>query len=84
MSQPTILTVILNYRTPELAAKAAEGALREMEGLGGEIAIVDNDSQDGSYEYLKRAATERGWNDGGRIRVLSSGQNGGLPYRLQR
>ena len=78
MSEPTILTVILNYRTPELAVKAAEGALREMQGLGGEIAIVDNDSQDGSYEYLQGVAAEKGWTAEGRIQVYSSGRNGGF------
>jgi N-acetylglucosaminyl-diphospho-decaprenol L-rhamnosyltransferase len=78
MSDPTILTVILNYRTPELAVKAAEGALREMQGLGGEIAIVDNDSQDGSYEFLQKTAVEKGWDAEGRIHVHSSGHNGGF------
>ncbi len=78
LSEPSVLTVILNYRTPELAVKAAEGALREMAGLGGEIAIVDNDSQDGSYEYLQAAAAERGWAAEGRIHVYASGRNGGF------
>lgn len=78
MSQPTVLTVILNYRTAELAVKAAEGALREMAGLGGEIAVVDNDSQDGSYEHLLAASEERGWAKEGRIHVYSAGRNGGF------
>lgn len=78
MSDPKVLTVILNYRTPDLAVKAAEGALREMADLGGEIAIVDNDSQDGSLEHLRAAAEERGWAEGGRIHVYSAGRNGGF------
>lgn len=78
MPEPKVLTVILNYRTPELAVEAAEGALREMADLGGEIAIVDNDSQDGSYEHLCAAAEEKGWAAGGRIHVYSAGRNGGF------
>jgi len=78
LSEPKVLTVILNYRTPELAVQAAEGALREMTGLGGEIAIVDNDSQDGSYEHLLAASDEKGWADAGRIHVYSAGRNGGF------
>ncbi len=78
LSEPKVLTVILNYRTPELAVKAAEGALREMADLGGEIAIVDNDSQDGSLEHLLAASAERGWAEDGRIHVYSAGHNGGF------
>ena len=78
MSKPSILTVILNYRTPELAVKAAEGALREMTDLDGEIVIVDNDSQDGSYEHFQKAAAEKGWAAHGRIRVERTASNGGF------
>ena len=78
MSKPKILTVILNYRTAELAVKAAEGALREMDGLDGEIVVVDNASGDGSYEHLLAASEEKGWAEAGRIHVRSAGQNGGF------
>lgn len=71
---PRVLTIVLNYRTPELTLRAVEAALREMEGLAGAITIVDNDSGDGSYETLTRAVQERGWS---RVRVLQSGRNGG-------
>jgi N-acetylglucosaminyl-diphospho-decaprenol L-rhamnosyltransferase len=78
MNQPTadsrVLTIVLNYRTPELTLQAVEAALREMEGLTGAITVVDNDSGDGSYETLTRAVQERGWS---RVRVLQSGHNGG-------
>lgn len=78
MSEPTILTIILNYRTPELTLKSAEAALREMHGLAGEIVIVDNGSNDGSYEEIAKAAEARGWTGGNRLRVLESGRNGGF------
>ena len=78
LSGPKVLTVILNYRTAELAVEAAEGALREMAGLAGEIVIVDNASPDGSFEYLQAASAERGWAEGGRIHVVSAGRNGGF------
>ena len=77
MSQPTkarVLTIVLNYRTPELTLRSVEAALREMEGLEGGITVVDNDSGDGSFEKLTQAVRERGWN---RVRVLQSGRNGG-------
>ena len=52
-NEPVLLTVILNWRTPEMTLRATDAALREMEGIAGEITIVDNDSQDGSFERMQ-------------------------------
>ena len=71
---PSVLTIVLNYRTPALTLRAVEAALKEMEGLAGAVTVVDNDSGDGSYESLTQAVQERGWS---RVRVLQSGRNGG-------
>lgn len=73
-TSPRVLTVVLNYRTPELTLRAVEAALHEMDSLEGAITVVDNDSGDGSYETMARAVQERGWH---RVRVLQSGHNGG-------
>lgn len=80
MSQaaPTVLTVILNYRTPELTLRAAEAALREMQGIPGGLVIVDNDSGDDSFALLRAQAEARGWTAAGRVRVLQSGRNRGF------
>lgn len=78
MENGSVLTVLLNYRTPAMTLRAAEAALAAMAGLPGEIVIVDNDSRDGSFEALTAAAAERGWSTDGRLRVLSSGRNGGF------
>lgn len=64
--------VILNWRTSGMTVKATEAALVAMEGIDGAITIVDNDSQDGSFEAMTEAT--RGWP---RVRVLQSGRNGG-------
>lgn len=78
MAKQTILTIILNYRTPELTLQACEAVLREMAGLEGEIVVVDNASGDGSFETLCQAAQDKGWTKGDRLRVLQSGWNGGF------
>lgn len=75
---PRVLTVLLNYRTAEMTLRAAEAALTALDGIAGELVIVDNDSQDGSFERLSREAEARGWTAGNRLRVLQSGRNGGF------
>jgi len=45
-----------------------------MDGMPGEILIVDNDSQDGSFETMRDTVDAKGW---GRTRVIQSGRNGG-------
>lgn len=74
LTRPSVLTVILNYRTPAMALRAVEAALREMDGLAGAVTVVDNDSGDGSFELLSQAVADRGWD---RVRVLQAGRNGG-------
>lgn len=78
MARPSLLAVILNWRTPDLALQAAETALPEIAALGGEIVIVDNDSGDGSFERMAAAAGARGWTRDNRVRVVPSGRNGGF------
>jgi N-acetylglucosaminyl-diphospho-decaprenol L-rhamnosyltransferase len=78
MAEGTVLTIILNYRTPDMTLEAAEAALVGMEGISGEILIIDNGSADGSYEILCAAAQERGWLSDGRLSVVGSPVNGGF------
>lgn len=72
-SGPTVLTVLLNWRTAEMTLKAAEAALRAMEDVAGEIVVVDNDSGDGSFERMSDALQGQP-----RVRVVQSGHNGGF------
>lgn len=78
MTVPKVLSIILNYRTPEMTLKSAEAALVALEGIAGSLTIVDNDSGDGSYEKILAEAEARGWTKDGRVRVLQSGHNGGF------
>jgi glycosyltransferase involved in cell wall biosynthesis len=70
---PTVLTVLLNWRTAEMTLKAAAAAERAMAGIAGGIVVVDNDSGDGSHEVMAAAL-----HDNPRIRVVQSGRNGGF------
>lgn len=71
---PTVLTIILNWRTAEMTLHAVEAAHREMAGIAGEIVVVDNDSGDGSFEQISAGIRDAGF---ARVRVLQAGRNGG-------
>ncbi len=73
MNEPTLLTIILNYKTANMTLKSLNATMRAMEGISGAITVVDNDSQDGSYETLLDAVK-----DCARVTVLQSGHNGGF------
>lgn len=77
MSDPVLLTIILNYKTPDMTLRSAEAVLKEMDGINGSLVIVDNDSNDGSYEALSEALQKRGWL-APRVRLVKSPKNGGF------
>lgn len=74
-----VLTVILNWRTPEMTLRSVEAALAALDGIAGALVVVDNDSGDGSYERMAAEVAARGWDRGPQaVRVLQSGRNGGF------
>lgn len=78
MTTPRLLTVVLNYRTPDMTMRAVDHALRAMKDLNGEIVVVNNASGDGSFQKMTDHATAMGWTADNRVRVLQSGWNGGF------
>lgn len=76
---PTVLTIVLNWRTADMTIQSVECALRELDGIAGALTIVDNDSGDGSFEKMTAEVASRGWDKGAHpVRVLQSGHNGGF------
>jgi N-acetylglucosaminyl-diphospho-decaprenol L-rhamnosyltransferase len=73
IENPTVLTVLLNWRTAEMTLRAADAAEVAMDGIAGAITVVDNDSGDGSFERMSVALQDRP-----RFRVVQSGRNGGF------
>lgn len=78
MSRPSVLCILLNFRTPAMTLRAAEAALADLHGQGAELVIVDNASGDGSYEMIAQEVAARGWGEGGLVRVVASPVNGGF------
>lgn len=56
-----LLTVVVNYKTPEMTLASLEAALRALQRVTGgwKITVVDNDSQDGSFAKLCTAIAAR-------------------------
>lgn len=78
MKQPSILIILLNYRTADMTLKAAQAVLGDMATLNAEMIIVDNGSGDGSFDKITEAAHARGWTQHHNVRVMGTGQNGGF------
>lgn len=74
---PTVLTVLLNFRTADMTIKSLDAAVREMADIPGAITVVDNHSGDGSFEKIRDAVQARGWPPD-RVRVVASDHNGGF------
>jgi hypothetical protein len=72
----SVVSVTVNYKTADLALRAVEAVLLDLEPLGGRAIIVENDSRDGSYERLCQAVAARGWSD--RVTVIAAEKNGGF------
>lgn len=70
-----LLCVILNYKTADMTLDAICKARAALSTLSHRIDVVDNDSQDGSFERLSSAVADAGWDD---VRVVQSGHNGGF------
>ena len=75
-----LLAIVVNYRTPTMTLDAVHllAALEDVPNA--EIVVVDNDSQDGSFEILSRGAGDLGPSGGAPVKVIASGRNGGFAY----
>ena len=78
MSAPTVLTIILNYKTAEMTLRSVDATLSAMDGIAGEIVVVDNDSQDGSDTIIADHIAAQGWDKDNHVRLIRSRRNGGF------
>lgn len=75
-----LLCIILNYKTADMTIQSAESAVQAMAPFADEwqLVIVDNDSQDGSFETISAAVSAKTDAEWRNVSVVASGHNGGF------
>src|SRR6478736_5851798 len=69
--------IIVNYRTAEMTLDSVHALMGALERVpNSEIVVVDNDSQDGSYQKLSRGV--KALRGSSRVTVLPAEKNGGF------
>lgn len=77
--RPSVLVVILNYRTPDLTIDCLRSLVDEVKLLPQmRVTVTDNDSGDGSAEKIAAAIAQEGWSDWATFMPLP--RNGGFAY----
>jgi GT2 family glycosyltransferase len=76
-----IAAIVLNYRTAPLTLECVRSLVPELDGAQDELVVVDNHSEDGSVEQLRRAFAAPDAAPGlARIRVIETAKNGGFAF----
>lgn len=74
-----LLAIIVNYKTPDMTMKSVQALLPELKNIAGaRVVILDNDSQDGSYDRLVQAVKDLDLAP--QVEVWKSDRNGGFGY----
>lgn len=76
---PSVLVVVVNYRTPALVVDCLRSLESEVGAYGNaSVAVVENASGDGSEDIISKAIRDNNWSAWARL--LSSPVNGGFAY----
>ena len=76
---PTVLIIIVNYRTPELVVDSLRSLQPEViTNPGTTVVVVDNASGDHSVDHIANAITTNGWQSWASL--LPAPKNGGFAY----
>lgn len=74
-----LTVVIVNYRSAQLALECLDSLAQERDAMPTlEVAVVENDSPDDSYETLSAAIAARGWSEW--VHLEKSPHNGGFGF----
>ena len=81
-TEKSVYIIVLNYKNLEDTI-ACLASLRKITYNKYRIVVVDNDSQDGSYEYLKEQETDCCILQSGENRGYAAGNNIGIRYAME-
>jgi len=70
--------VIVNYKTASLTLECLSSIALDCQTGRYKVIVVDNDSQDGSYEKITSVISKKGWKEW--VRCIKSDKNGGFSY----
>lgn len=74
-----VVVTIVNFKVAQLTIESLASLKSEVESAGGvKVIVVDNDSQDGSFEKISASVVEFGWSNW--VEVVASPKNGGFAY----
>lgn len=74
-----LLGIIVNFRTPEMTMAAARGLAAALQNIpSARFVIVDNHSEDGSFDKLRNDVAREPWS--GLCEVVESPRNGGFGF----
>jgi N-acetylglucosaminyl-diphospho-decaprenol L-rhamnosyltransferase len=77
--KPSVLVVIVHYRTPALTIECLRSLDAEVRSYGNaSVVVIDNQSQDGSVPLIAEAIRSEGWGDWARL--VEAPVNGGFAY----
>lgn len=77
--KPSVVVVIVHYRTPELTIECLRSLDAEMRAYGNaSLVVIDNQSQDGSVPRIAEAIRSQGWSDWARL--IEAPVNGGFAW----
>lgn len=76
---PRVLISIVNYKVSDYTKQAIRSLMESRDDVGHfRLYVIDNDSQDGSFESLRDFVTDNDWNSS--VSVLAAPKNGGFSY----
>lgn len=74
----SLVIIIVNYKTAGLTTECLRSLDKERQLVNFKVTVVDNDSQDGSFQKLSSVVISEDWTDW--VDVQSSGFNGGFSF----
>ncbi len=66
--------IIVNYQVKFYLAQCIHSVVKSMNGIDGEIIVVDNDSKDNSIEFLRNLYPE--------VRYIENKENGVISFKI--